>query len=67
MKRASATQPPSTTVIGRSRSVRGRDAALAPRGEPQVPEGGAGNESTMVGSAFRRLTIPPAATAPAPM
>ena len=42
MKRASATEPPSTTEIGMSRSVRGAVVrAVAGRVELQVAEGGA--------------------------
>ena len=66
MKTARATEPPSTTEIGRSRSVRRRSARLA-RAESRRSRKEARKLSTMVGIAFTRLMIPPAATAPAPM
>ena len=66
MKRARATDPPSTTVMGRSRSVRSR-ASPPPCDVSRRSRKEARKESMIVGRAFTRLMIPPAATAPAPM
>ncbi len=62
---AHATTPPSTTVIGMSRSVRGRAVPLerssALRRKPPT------SAATIVGIDRRRLINPAAVTAPAPM
>ncbi len=66
MKRIRRTDPPSTTVIGMSRSVR-RRAAPSPRAAFRKSRKEAPNDSTIVGRPFTRLMMPPAATAPAPI
>ena len=66
MNSTSTSEPATTTDSGRSRSVRGLrssppcDRSWRSRNEER-------NESRIVGSAFSRLMMPPAATAPAPM
>ena len=66
MKSARASEPPSTSEIGRSRSVRGRRAPPRPSSARRSRKD-ARKESRMVGIALMRLMMPPAATAPAPM
>ncbi len=58
--------PPSTTVMGRSCSVRGTSTAW-PRREARKVRTLRWNARTMAGSERSRLTRPPVATAPAPM
>ena len=62
----STSEPTSTTVIGRSRSVRSTCAAarVAPA---QRARGSRLNDETMVGSVLSSVMKPPAATAPAPI
>ncbi len=63
--------PPTTKLVGRSRSVRGRTppplplaaAALAARISERPPR----SPCQIIGSDWTRLIIPPVATAPAPM
>ena len=66
MTRIRSNDPPRTTVIGMSRSVRGRLVA-SPRAVALRSRNDALKDSTMVGRAFSRLMMPPVATAPAPM
>ena len=64
--RTSARLPNTTTERGRSRSVRGTRAAVAPappRKEARLPL----KLATMVGSVLISVMKPPAATAPAPI
>jgi hypothetical protein len=66
MKSARATEPPSTTEIGMSFSVL-RFSVASPAERSFKSRNEARKLSMMVGIAFTRLMIPPAATAPAPM
>ena len=61
----STSEPTSTTVIGRSRSVRapGRAPASRRRSDARLSL----NDETMVGSVLSSVMKPPAATAPAPI
>ena len=59
---AISSAPPTTTGIGRSLFVRMLSASLCPN-----PVIALLNVFTIVGSVFKRLIIPPAATAPAPI
>jgi hypothetical protein len=65
MMTTSATQPPSTNVSGRSRSVRFWPAASAapPRIDARLPL----KAETIVGIVLISVMKPPAATAPAPI
>ena len=67
MARTSATMPPATNFIERSRSV--RSAVRAARSPPAAPKSASPERMPcrMIGSERTRLMMPPAATAPAPM
>ena len=62
-KSASRSEPPMTTVIGRSRSVR----SCAPPAPLPMPFRPSRAEETMVGMVRARVMRPAASTAPAPM
>ena len=59
--------PPRTTVIGRSRSVRGTLPVPVPSFAPRRSRTPPRTAPKMTGRACTMLKIPPAATAPAPM
>jgi len=66
MSTTSSTEPPTTTLIGRSRSVRGT-STTTPRRLARKVRTLRRKASTMLGIERTRLISPPAATAPAPM
>ena len=63
-KMASSSDPPSTTIIGMSRSVRSCVAAAPPAPKPFRPSRA---DETIVGSVRASVMRPAASTAPAPM
>ena len=63
-KIASSSDPPSTTVVGRSRSVRSRAVAVAPAPKSFNPSRA---DAMIVGSVRPSVMRPAASTAPAPI